>query len=107
MKQQVLKALANPPLLLYVPYNLAIGNFIVQFLAFIVLYIVGLSVAGIASTEAVEVVNNIVNPLYLLISVIIVHLILMRVCKRDPHIGDILVAKIRLLRLRIPRRLIG
>lgn len=107
MKQQVLKALANPPLLLYVPYNLAIGNFIFQFLVFIVLYVSGLVIIGITSPDFINVVNNVINPLYFLISVIIVHLILMRMCKRDPHIGEILIAKFRLFRLRIPRRLVG
>ena len=107
MKQQVLKALANPPLLLFVPYNLAIGNFIVQFLIFITLYILGTVTFGTFSQEGMDIVNKYLNPLYFFISVIIVHLILMRVSKKDGHIGQILIAKLQLIKLKIPRRLNG
>ena len=40
MKQQVLKALANPARIFYVPYNLAVINFAVQFIVFIVVFTV-------------------------------------------------------------------
>ena len=39
MKQQVLKALANPAHIFYVPYSLAVLNFVIQFLIWIVLFI--------------------------------------------------------------------
>jgi type IV secretory pathway VirB3-like protein len=99
MKQQVLKALANPPHLFYVPYNLAVLNFMLQFIIFIILYTVGIFVLGINN------VNTYLNPIYFIASVCIVHMILIRFTKRDPQLGQILIAKIRLLANKIPRRL--
>ena len=99
MKQQVLKALANPAHLFYVPYTLAVLNFMVQFIIFIVLYTVGIFVLGTNN------VNDYLNPLYFLISVIVVHMILASFSKRDPQLGQILIAKIRMLKDKIPRRL--
>ena len=99
MKQQVLKALANPSHLFYVPYSLAVLNFMVQFVIFIVLYTVGIFVLGM------ERVNDYLNPLYFLVSVVVVHMILARFSRRDPQLGQILVAKIRMIKDRIPRRL--
>lgn len=107
MKQQVLKALANPPLLLFVPYNLAIGNFVFQFLIFMILYIGGMLTLGTFNSDGMEILNRYLNPLYFFISVIVVHLVLMRLSKRDGHLGQILIAKIRLYKSRIPRRLNG
>lgn len=99
MKQQVLKALANPSHLFFVPYNLAVLNFMVQFIIFIVLYTVGIFVLGM------ENVNTYLNPLYFLISVIIVHMILAHFSRRDPQLGQILIAKIQMIKNKIPRRL--
>jgi len=99
MKQQVLKALANPSHLFFVPYSLAVLNFMVQFIVFIILYVVGIFVLG------VENVNKYLNPLYFLISVVVVHMILAHFSKRDPQLGQILIAKIRMIKDRIPRRL--
>ena len=99
MKQQVLKALANPSHLFYVPYTLAVLNFMVQFIVFIILYTVGIFVLG------VDKVNDYLNPLYFLGSVIIVHMILASFSKRDAQLGQILLAKIRMFMNRIPRRL--
>lgn len=99
MKQQVLKALANPPHLFYVPYNLAVLNFMLQFIIFIILYTVGIFVLGINN------VNTYLNPIYFIASVCIVHMFLIRFTKRDPQLGQILIAKIRLLANKIPRRL--
>jgi type IV secretory pathway VirB3-like protein len=99
MKQQVLKALANPPHLFYVPYNLAVLNFMFQFTVFIILYTIGIFVIGVNK------VNDYLNPLYFIASVCIVHMILAHFTKRDPQLGQILVAKIRLFTSKIPRRL--
>lgn len=101
MKQQVLKALANPPQLFFVPYTLAVINFAAQFLIFIVLYIIGIFVFGMNR------VNDYLNPLYFLVSVCVVHMILARFSKRDAQLGQILVAKLKLLKEKIPRRLVG
>lgn len=101
MKQQVLKALANPPQLFYVPYTLAVINFIAQFMIFIILYVIGIFVFGM------DKVNDYLNPLYFLVSVCLVHMILARFSKRDAQLGQILIAKLKLLKEKIPRRLVG
>ncbi|MBQ0013639.1 MAG: VirB3 family type IV secretion system protein [Proteobacteria bacterium] len=94
MKQQVLKALANPARIFYVPYSLAVINFVVQFVIFIVVFVLGLVIWKID-----------ISPLWFLISVILVHFILMGISKRDPQIGQIISAKIQLMKHRIPKRL--
>ena len=99
MKQQVLKALANPSHLFYVPYTLAILNFMVQFGIFTTLYIIGIFVLG------TDKVNTYLNPLYFLGSVIVVHLFLASFSKRDAQLGQILVAKIKLFKEKIPKRI--
>ncbi len=99
MKQQVLKALANPSHLFYVPYTLAVLNFMVQFVAFTTLYIIGIFILGANK------VNDYLNPLYFLISVIVVHMILATFSKRDAQFGQILIAKIKMFKNKIPRRL--
>ena len=94
MKQQVLKALANPPRIFYVPYSLAVLNFVVQFLVFIVIYV-----------SALVFFDMEVPPLLFLLSVVIVHMLLALYSRRDPQIGQILSARIQLLKHKIPRRL--
>ena len=93
MKQQVLKALANPPRIFFVPYSLAVLNFVVQFIVFIAIYVIFL-------TFGIE-----IQPLFFLFSVIGVHMILAVYSKKDPQLGQILLAKIQLFRRKIPRRL--
>ena len=99
MKQQVLKALANPPHLFFVPYNLAVLNFVVQFLVFIVIYVVTMLIVGI------DKVNDYANPLFFLISVCVVHMFLATFSKKDNQFGQILIAKIQMIARKIPRRL--
>ena len=94
MKQQVLKALANPARIFYVPYTLAVLNFVVQFLVFIVIFLVCQLFFGIF-----------IEPLFVLVTIIIVHSILAAVSKRDPQLGQIITAKIQLLKHKIPGRL--
>ena len=96
MRQQVLKALANPARIFYVPYSLAVINFAVQFIVFIVLFIIGLAVYGVDSW---------INPLYFMVSVIIVHAILAVFSRREPQLGQIVAAKIQLMKKKIPGRL--
>ena len=98
MKQQVLKALANPARIFYVPYNLAVINFVLQFIVFIVFFVISLVVTG---------GKDPINPLYFLLSVILVHSILAIYSKRDPQLGQIVAAKIQLLKQKIPRRLVA
>ena len=94
MKQQVLKALANPALIFYVPYSLAVINFVVQFIAFIVIFTVRLIVTG-----------NDTNPLFFMATVVIVHSIIAVFSKRDPQLGQIVSAKLNLFSKKIPRKL--
>ncbi len=94
MKQQVLKALANPPRIFYVPYHLAVLNFVVQFIVFIAIYVISLVFFDFE-----------IQPLFFLISLIGVHMVLAVYSRVDPQIGQILSAKLRLLKYRIPRRL--
>ncbi len=96
MRQQVLKALANPARIFYVPYSLAVINFAVQFIIFVVLFVASLVVYG-ADTGYL--------PLYFLISVCVVHMILAFYSKKDPQLGQIVSAKIQLLRRKIPKKL--
>ena len=46
MKQQVLKALANPAHIFYVPYSLAVLNFAVQFIVFCIIFAARLIITG-------------------------------------------------------------
>ena len=95
MKQQVLKSLANPARIFYVPYNLAIFNFIVQFLVFMVVFII-----GIISSPNYEMP---IDPLYFLLSVVLVHFILMFYSKKEPQLMQIILAKIRLFGKFVPK----
>jgi len=94
MKQQVLKALANPAQIFYVPYSLAVINFLVQFIGFFAFF-----------TARMIVFGKDTNPLFFLVGVIIVHCILMIFSKKDPQLGQIVTAKIQLFKLKIPRKL--
>lgn len=96
MKQQVLKALANPARIFYVPYSVAVLNFAVQFIMFIIIFVIDLIINGASSN---------INPLFFLISVCIVHIILAGFSKKEPQLGQIISAKMYLLKKRIPRRL--
>ena len=96
MKQQVLKALANPALLFYVPYSLAVLNFAVQFIIYMILFIGSLIVSK---------GTNPISPLFFLLSVIGVHMFMMLFAKKDPQLGQIVSAKIQLFKKRIPNRL--
>jgi len=98
MKQQVLKALANPSHLFFVPYTLAVLNFMIQFIIFIILYTIGIFLFP-------NEVNDYLNPLFFIISVCLVHIVLAHYSRRDPQLGQILIAKIRMMKNKIPRRL--
>ena len=98
MKQQVLKALANPARIFYVPYNLAVLNFAVQFIVFIVIFVFDL---------IINKTDGKITPLYFLISVIIVHSVLAVFSKRDPQLGQIVASKIQLFKQKIPGKLVA
>lgn len=96
MKQQVLKALANPAHIFYVPYSLAVLNFFIQFIIWIILFIASLILTG---------GKNPANPLFFLLSVIIVHSIIAIFSKRDPQLGQIITAKLQLIKRKIPGKM--
>ncbi|MBR6837964.1 MAG: VirB3 family type IV secretion system protein [Alphaproteobacteria bacterium] len=94
MRQQVLKALANPPRIFYVPYSLAVINFVVQFVAFIAIYAISLVFFDYD-----------ISPVIFLLSVMFVHMVLAIYSRRDPQIGQILSARIQLFKHKVPQRL--
>lgn len=96
MKQQVMKALANPARIFYVPYTLAVMNFVIQFLIFVAIFITSVLAGGDDMGML---------PLFFLGSVCVVHFILAGVAKREPQLGQIIAAKIKLFKLQIPKRL--
>lgn len=94
MKQQVLKALANPSHIFYVPYSLAVLNFAIQFVIFIIAFVASLIIS-----------HEPISPLFFLISVIVVHSIIAIFAKRDPQLGQIVSAKVQLFKKKIPGKL--
>lgn len=94
MKQQVLKALANPAHIFYVPYSLAVLNFAVQFIVFCIIFAARLIITGKDT-----------NPLFFMVSVILVHCFIAIFSKRDPQLGQIISAKLNLFTKKIPRKL--
>ena len=98
MKQQVLKALANPARIFYVPYSLAVMNFVLLFLIFVALFVVSL-----IFTKGM----NPISPMWFLIVLIITHSMLAAVSKREPQLAQIISAKFRLIKDKIPRRLVS
>ena len=96
MKQQVLKALANPAHLFYVPYSLAVLNFAVWFIIYMVAFI-----ASLILTKG----QRPISPLFFLIAVIVVHSVIAIFSKRDPQLGQIVAAKVQLFKKKIPEKL--
>jgi len=96
LRQKVLKALANPPRIFYVPYSLAILNFIFWFILFVVLMVVTIIFS----------INNSLLPLIFMGGLIVSHSILGIYSKKDQQFAQILFAKIRLLKNKIPGRLV-
>ncbi len=97
MKQQVLKALANPARIFYVPYSLAVMNFAFLFILFVVVFVASLILNP----------KNPINPMWFLLVLIGTHSILAVYSKREPQLAQIISAKIRLFKEKIPRRLVS
>lgn len=96
MKQQVLKALANPSHIFYVPYSLAVLNFAVLFLCYMVAFVVSLILSkGMKPAD----------PMFFILGVIGVHSVLAYFSKKDPQLGQIVIAKFNLMKRKIPRKL--
>lgn len=96
MKQQVLKALANPAHIFYVPYSLAVMNFLVNFFIYITFFIISLIISK---------GQDPISPMIFLIPVVIIHSILAIFSKRDPQLGQIVTAKLQLFKKKIPGKL--
>ena len=98
MRQKVLKALANPPRIFYVPYNLAILNFLVWFIIFIVAIVIFTALPS----------HNIPMwlPLVFLGILSLCHTILAFYSKQDPQIAQTILSSIKIIKNRIPRRLV-
>ena len=96
MKAPVLKALANPARIFFVPYSLAVLNFIVLFSIYMVAFI-----SGIIFTDG----ETVINPLIFLLVLIAAHLLLAAWSKKEPFLAQIFVAKIALFKKKIPNRL--
>ncbi len=96
MKQKVLKALANPPRIFYVPYNLAILNFLFWFLAFIISMVIFL-----ITTKQIPMIL----PLFFIGCLFLTHTILGFYSKRDQQISQIIFSWFNIFKKKIPRRL--
>ena len=97
MRQKVLKALANPPRIFYVPYSLALLNFFVCFIIFIIAMVIFLIFTG-------EI--PIILPLAFLGILSLIHVILGIFSKKDPQFAQIVFASFNIIKNRIPKRLV-
>ena len=77
------------------PYYVAMLNFFIQFSVYMVVFFAMLIIDF----------TMVPNPLYFIVSVIIVHLILMSFAKKEPQLAKIVHAKINVFKQRIPNRL--
>ena len=98
MKQKVLKALANPPRIFYVPYSLALLNFFVWFLLFVVSMVVFLIFTGNIPMSL---------PLVFLGVLSFFHALLGVYAKNDYQIAQILMASFQVFKNKIPKRLVS
>ena len=98
MKEKVLKALANPPRIFYVPYSLAMINFFVWFLLFIISMVVFLIFT-----------KNIPMwlPMVFLGILFVSHMILSMFSKKDSQISQIIFASFRIFKNKIPNKLMS
>ena len=103
MKIPVLKALASPVYIFFVPYNLAVFNFMLHLIAYVFLFFGALILTGAGGID-----NTIViNPLYFAISLIAIHTILAGFSKKEPFILRIFMAKLNLFKKRVPKELLA
>jgi len=105
MKIPVLKALANPAYIFFVPYNLAVFNFMVHLIVYVFLFFGALIITGGMSIGGNLGNIVIINPLYFAISLITVHMILAGFSKKEPFILRIFMARLKLFKMRVPKEL--
>ncbi len=76
MKEQILKSVAQPPLLFYAPFLPAVLNITLQFVLMIFMFIIT------GSGKAV----------FLIITIVLVHMILILLGKKEPHLSSIITS---------------
>ena len=94
----MLKALANPPRIFYVPYNLAILNFFFWFMLFVVSMVIFLLIPPHTDVPMWL-------PLAFLGMLTISHMILGIYSKQDSQISQIIISSLNIFNKKIPRRL--
>ena len=97
MKVPVLKALANPARIFFVPYNLAVFNFVILFFAYVIIFVITLMVSS---------GKDGLNPLYFLFTLILIHSILAVWTKKEPFLLRIFMAKVALFRKKVPKKMV-
>ena len=97
MRQKVLKALANPPRIFYVPYNLAILNFLFWFFIFVILMIISIVLYGDIPPFL---------PLLFLGFLCLSHAIFGFYSRQDSQIAQTIISVIKIFKNRIPKRLV-
>ena len=98
MKIRILKALANPARIFYVPYNLAVLNFMILFFIYMTIFILSMIL-----TDG----DLAINPLYFMLALIAVHSLLAVWSKKEPFLAQIFAAKMALFRKKIPNKLVA
>jgi type IV secretory pathway VirB3-like protein len=97
LKQRVLKALANPPRIFYVAYNLAVLNFLIWFLLFVAVMIIFL-----ITTKDIPMIT----PLVFIGVLFLSHSILAFYSKKEPQIAQIIFSSFRIFKNKIPGKLV-
>jgi type IV secretory pathway VirB3-like protein len=97
LKQRVLKALANPPRIFYVAYNLAMLNFLFWFLIFVVTM-----VGFLVVTKNIPMLA----PLIFLGVLFISHSILGIYSRKEPQLFQIIMSGFKVFKSRIPEKLV-
>ena len=99
LRQKVLKALENPPRIFYVPYNLALMNFVFWFLIFVISMVVFLIIPP--HTDM---------PMWLPLSFLTVlslsHAVLGIYSRQDSQIAQVILSRLNIIKRKIPRRLV-
>ena len=99
LRQKVLKALANPPRIFYVPYNLALINFVFWFLVFVVSMFIFLMIPPHTNVPMWL-------PLSFLGALSLSHVILGFYSRQDSQISQVILSSFNIIKRKIPRRLV-
>ena len=98
MRQKVLKALANPPRIFYVPYTLALINFVFWFLIFVISMVIFLIIPPHEPPMWL--------PLAFLGLLSLSHTILGFYSKQDSQISQLIFSGFNIFKRKIPKRLV-